>query len=218
MSTRASMTPNPQRIKQPRANFSNLCGTLLPSAGLRVLSHPNVGRAIWRWVGEPTLAGSLYSPDPFPIPLRPLYRPWKMGGRFSPSALRPSMKSSEPKSFTYSAWLPIKTYTAPDRFVPGRPRSTKNKSADAHRSSVERWIIALFTPSLFTPELPLMALACFRPWCRGLCGLNEALNFGGAAPYLRGNHDPGDSAHEHGNANQRSDRPERTRGPLGENQ
>ena len=28
-STRASMTPKPQRIKQPWANFSNLCGTLL---------------------------------------------------------------------------------------------------------------------------------------------------------------------------------------------
>src|SRR5208337_323086 len=50
------------------------------------------------------------------------------------------------------------------------------------------------------------------------CSLNDMVNTNGAAPYLQGNHDPGDTAHEHNYSNQRTDRPDRTGGPLCENQ
>ena len=93
------------------------------------------------------------------------------------------------------------------------PTAQKTRAPTPIVRTVQRSIIGLFTP-----DIPLTALSCFRSWYTGLCGSNEALNVGGAAAYLRGDHDPGDSAHEHGDANKRSDRPDRTGGPLRENQ
>jgi hypothetical protein len=93
------------------------------------------------------------------------------------------------------------------------PQRKKQERRRPSFRTIQRWIMALFTP-----DIPLTALSCFRSWYTGLCGSNEALDVDGAAPYLRGDHDPGDSAHEHGNSNKRSDRPDRTGGPLCENQ
>jgi hypothetical protein len=65
---------------------------------------------------------------------------------------------------------------------------------------------------------PFLTLLCSRSSSMGLCGSNEALNVGGAALYLRSNHDSGDSAHGHRYANERTNRPDRTGRPPCENQ
>src|SRR6266481_1774514 len=48
--------------------------------------------------------------------------------------------------------------------------------------------------------------------------VNGPFHVGGTAPDLGCDHDPGDAAREYGNANQRSDGPNRRRGPLREHQ